>query len=60
MCSNVFVAEVETQFEPIVKILRTDHGCEYLSNLFKEFVRKKGMDRQLMIPDFPQQSGGVE
>jgi len=42
MCSNVFVAEVETQFEPIVKILRTDHGCEYLSNLFKEFCKKKG------------------
>jgi len=42
MCSNVFVAEVETQLEPIVKILRTDHGCEYLSNLFKEFCKKKG------------------
>ena len=37
-----FVAEVETQLERRVKILRTDRGCEYLSNMFKEFCEGKG------------------
>ena len=44
-----FVAEVETQLERRVKILRTDRGHEYLSDMFKEFYEEKGIQRELMI-----------
>ena len=55
-----FVAEVETQLERMVKILRTDRGCEYLSDMFKEFCEEKGIQRQLTIPRTPQQNGVAE
>jgi len=51
-----FVAEVETQLEQRVKILRTDRGREYLSDMFKEFCEEKGIQRQLIIPLTPQQN----
>ena len=38
-----FIAEVKTQLEQIVKILLTNRGRGYLSNLFKEFCEEKGM-----------------
>jgi len=38
-----FVAEVETQSEQWVKILQTDRGYEYLSDMFKEFCEEKGI-----------------
>jgi len=49
-----FVAEVETQLQQRVKILQTDRGHEYLSDMFKEFYEEKGIQRQLMIPRTPQ------
>ena len=36
-----FITEVEIQLERRIKILRTDLGHEYLSNMFKEFYKKK-------------------
>ena len=48
-----FVAEVETQLERRVKILRTDRSGEYLSNLFKEFGEEKGIRMQLTILGTP-------
>ena len=38
-----FVTEVETQSEQRVKILQTDRGYEYLSDMFKEFCEEKGI-----------------
>jgi len=32
-----FIAEVETQLERKIKILRTNQGRKYLSDMFKEF-----------------------
>ena len=55
-----FIAEVETQLERRVKILRTDPGREYLSDMFKEFCEEKGIQRQLTIPRTPQQNGVAE
>jgi len=55
-----FVAEVETQLEQRVKILRTDRSYEYLSDMFKEFCEEKGIQRQLTIPHTSQQNGVVE
>ena len=36
-----FVADVETQLERRIKILRTDRGREYLSDMFKEFCEER-------------------
>ena len=55
-----FVVEVETQLERRVRILRTDRGREYLSDMFKEFCEEKGIQRQLTIPRTPQQNGVAE
>jgi len=55
-----FVVAVQTQLERRVKILRIDRGREYLSDMFKEFCEKKGIQRQLMIPRTPQQNGVAE
>jgi len=38
-----FVAEVETQLERRVKILRTDQGREYLSDMFKELCGERNV-----------------
>jgi len=48
-----FVAEAETQLKRRVKILRTDQGREYLSDMFKEFCEEKRIQRQLTIPRTP-------
>ena len=41
-------------------MLRTDRGCEYLSDEFKQLCDDKGIDRQLTIPGTPQQNGVAE
>jgi transposase InsO family protein len=55
-----FVAEVETKLERRVKILRTDRGREYLSDLFKGYCEEKGIKRHLTVPHTPQQNGVAE
>jgi len=55
-----FVVEVETQLKYRVKILRTDQGREYLYDMFKEFCKKKGIQKQRTIPYIPQQNGVAE
>jgi len=54
-----FIAEVETQLKQRVKILQTDRGCEYLSDMFKEFCEEKGI-QQLPIPCTLQENGVAE
>ena len=39
-----------------IKTLRTDRGCEYLSDQFKSFCDEKGIARQLTIPYTSQQN----
>jgi len=48
------VAELDTQLECRVKILLTDRGREYLSDMSKKFYKEKGIQRQLTIPCTPQ------
>jgi len=50
------IAEVETRLEHRVKILRSDRSRD----MFKEFSKEKGIQRQLMIPCTPQQNGVAE
>ena len=40
-----------------VKALRSDNGGEYISNEFKKFCNKEGIQRELIAPHNPQQNG---
>ena len=56
-CFKIYSKFVENQLNIKIKYLRTDRGCEYLSNLFKAYYAEKGIARQLTIPYTPQQNG---
>ena len=59
-CFKIFINLVENQLDKKIKVLRTDRGCEYLSNQFKELCNEKGIERQLTIPYTSQQNGIAE
>jgi transposase InsO family protein len=59
-CFRRFMNLVENQMERTIKTLRTDRGCEYLSEQFRELGENKGIRRQLTIPGTPQQNGVAE
>jgi transposase InsO family protein len=42
-----------------VKILRTDHGTEFLG-ILREFVESNGVERQFSSPYVPEQNGRAE
>jgi transposase InsO family protein len=43
-----------------LKALRSDNGGEYISNEFKDFCSKEGIQRELIAPHNPQQNGVTE
>ena len=43
-----------------VKDLRSDNGGEYISNEFKDFCSREGIQRELIAPHNPQQNGVAE
>ncbi|KRY03975.1 Retrovirus-related Pol polyprotein from transposon TNT 1-94, partial [Trichinella britovi] len=51
---------VERQTSKRVKCLRTDNGREYVNNMFAEFLMRKGIRHERMIPETPQQNGVAE
>ena len=51
---------VENQLDKSIKAFRTDRGCKYLSEQFKELCDEKGIARQLTMPYTPQQNGLTE
>ena len=51
---------VEKQSGHYVKILRSDRGGEYTSNLFKDFCKEQGIIHQLTASYTPQQNGVAE
>ena len=55
-----FKALVEKESGKQVKALRSDNGGEDISNEFKNFCRKEGIRRELIVPHNPQQNGVVE
>jgi len=57
---KLFATELETHLEQRVKTLQTNHVREYLSNMFKEFCKKKCIQRQLTSTGAPKQNGVVE
>ena len=55
-----FKTMAEKQSGQYVKILRSDRGGEYTSNLFKDFCKEQGIIHQLTTSYKPQQNGIAE
>lgn len=55
-----FKALAEKQSGQYLKVLRSDRGGEYTSNLFKSFCRAHGINHQLTMAYTPQQNGVAE
>ena len=51
---------VENQREKNIKVLRTNRGGEYTSNMFEEFCVEHGIDHEVTAPNTPQHNGIVE
>jgi transposase InsO family protein len=51
---------VEKELGKQVKALRIDNGGEYISNEFKYFYSKEGIQREIIVPHNPQQNGVAE
>ena len=47
-------ALVENQCQKKVKVLHTDNGSEFMSNQFREFLKKRGIARRTSNPCTPQ------
>ncbi len=43
-----------------IKALHSDNGGEYLSKTFSDYLMKKGIKRQLLVPRTPEQNGVAE
>ena len=56
----LYMRLVENQLDQSIKALKTDRGCEYLSEQFKELYDEKGIERQLTMPHTPQQNSVAE
>ena len=55
-----FCEMVKTQFGAKVKIIRSDNGAEFTSNLMKKFYRNNGIIHEAICVETPQQNGMVE
>jgi len=55
-----FCAEIKTQFNTFVSMLRSDNAKEYLSTSFKAFLNSQGILHQTSCPHTPQQNGIAE
>nr|GEW29327.1 hypothetical protein [Tanacetum cinerariifolium] len=57
---KVFKSEVENQLGKTIKAIRSDHGGEYISQEFKDYIKSCGIVQQLTPPYTPQHSGVSE
>jgi len=55
-----FYAEIETQFDFSIRILRSDNANEYFSQNFTIFLQNNGILHQSSCPYTPQQNGVAE
>src|SRR4051812_39934983 len=55
-----FQNEVENQLGKRIKLLRSDHGGEYLSQEFDDHLKSRGIVPQLTPPGTPQRNGVSE
>lgn len=56
-CFKEFKSMVENYQNKRIKILRTDNGCEYCSNEFRDFLKHEGIIHQKTNPYTPEQNG---
>ncbi|GJU30435.1 retrotransposon protein, putative, ty1-copia subclass [Tanacetum coccineum] len=57
---KVFKSEVENQLGKTIKAIRSDHGGEYISQEFKDYLKTYGIVQQLTPPYTPQHNGVFE
>ncbi|GJT50671.1 retrotransposon protein, putative, ty1-copia subclass [Tanacetum coccineum] len=57
---KVFKSEVENQLGKTIKAIRSDHGGEYISQEFKDYLKTCGIVQQLTPPYTPQHNGVSE
>ena len=55
-----FKSLVKKELGKQVKSLRSDNGGEYISNEFKDFYSREGIQRELIEPHNPWQNGVTE
>ncbi|GKC72838.1 putative ribonuclease H-like domain-containing protein, partial [Tanacetum coccineum] len=55
-----FIKEIENPVDKKVKIIRSDNGTEFKSNVLDEFCREKGIKREYSVARTPQQIGVAE
>nr|GFA20991.1 hypothetical protein [Tanacetum cinerariifolium] len=55
---KVFKSEVKNQLEKTIKAIRSDHGGEYISQEFKDYLKACGIIQQL-TPSYTPQHNGV-
>jgi transposase InsO family protein len=64
--SNIFKsykeyeAWLKTQFRAKIKGFQTDHGGEFTSTIFSDYLKNKGTIRMLTVHDTLQQNGVAE
>nr|GEV71101.1 retrotransposon protein, putative, Ty1-copia subclass [Tanacetum cinerariifolium] len=54
---KVFKSEVENQLGKTIKAIRSDHGGEYISKEFKDYLKACGIVQKLTPPYTPQHNG---
>ena len=59
-CFKEFVSLIENQLGKRIKILRTDNGGEYTSNVFEDYLKTLGIIHQTTCPYTPEQNGVAE
>jgi transposase InsO family protein len=59
-CFKDFHKMVQTQYDAIVKVLRSDNGTEYSNRTFREYLSSKGIQYQTTYPYTPEQNGIAE
>ena len=52
-----YLARVEKEIGKRLKCLRSDRGCEFISNEFNNFYIERGIKRQVSAPCTPEQNG---
>ena len=57
---KLFLELIHTQFQTIVKILRSNSGGEYMSNEFQSFLQNRGIINHRSCPYTPQQNRVAE
>ncbi|KAL6983665.1 hypothetical protein U1Q18_052612 [Sarracenia purpurea var. burkii] len=55
-----FLHMIKTQFNTIIRDIRSDNGGEYISDTFRDQLTQEGILQQLTCPYIPEQNGVVE